>query len=248
MTHHPTAAIIVAHGQPSEPGPPEATLAEFASHVAQTLPGWQVTSATLANPGALDAALADSPENPLIYPMFMSQGWFTQTHLINRLGDHAARVALPFGVDPGLPDMADALLRGVLAEQGWRAEDTQLFLAGHGSGRSPNAARDTYAFAEALADRIQFSEQRVGFVEQPPHLEDAAAGLSAQSICLPFFAAKLGHVIDDIPEALNSTGFAGIRLDPVGCAPMAPALVSAALLRANQDQSAVQTSPHLLKD
>jgi len=237
MTELSHTAIIVSHGQPSEPEPPEAELAAFARGVATHLPGWDVKSATLAMPGALDAAMAGSAPNPLVYPMFMSQGWFTQVQLVKRLGDHPARITLPFGLDPGLPVMAAQLLREVLDKQGWAAEETQLFLPGHGSGRSPNSARDTYAFAEALATQIPFTEQRVGFVEQPPHLEETARGLGAQSICLPFFAAKLGHVIDDIPDALNAVAFEGVALDPVGCAPQVPALVARALHKAQAEFS-----------
>lgn len=225
----PQAAIIVSHGQPGDPAPPEAELARFATRVAAHLPGWQVASATLASPGALEAALSACPENPLIYPMFMSQGWFTQTQLPRRIGAHPVRITRPFGTDPGLPDMAATVLHEVLAQHGWRAQDTQIFLPGHGSGRSPNAARDTHAFATALAARIRVAELRVGFVEQAPYLAEMAQGLGPTSICLPFFAAKLGHVLDDIPTALETTGFKGLALDPIGCAPQVPQLVARAL-------------------
>ena len=52
------SAIIVSHGQPSDPDPAEAELARFAGRVAEALPGWHVGSATLAKPGALDTALS----------------------------------------------------------------------------------------------------------------------------------------------------------------------------------------------
>ncbi|WP_371227259.1 CbiX/SirB N-terminal domain-containing protein [Roseovarius sp. 2305UL8-3] len=236
----PTArcAIIVSHGQPSDPDPAEAGLAAFTADVAKALPGWRIESATLAAPGALDTQLEACPPDPLIYPMFMSQGWFTGDNLRKRLGSHPAQLLLPFGVDPHLPDMAAQLLQGVLDKATWSAAETQLFIPGHGSGRSPNSARDTYAFAEALKERIHFGEQRVGFVEQDPSLVDMATGLGPKSICLPFFAARGGHVVDDITEALEKAAFSGIRLDPIGCAPEAPALVARALRRAQVKEAA----------
>ncbi|MEI4232561.1 CbiX/SirB N-terminal domain-containing protein [Roseovarius sp. D22-M7] len=224
------AAIIVSHGQPSDPDPAQADLEVFAARVAALLPDWHVGAATLAKEGALNRALGAAGSRPSIYPLFMTEGWFTGDNLRKRL--HAApdaRVLRPLGVSPALPDLAADLLREVLAAQGWQAADTRLFIAGHGSGRSPNSARDTRAFADALAQRIAFAEHRVGFVEEPPYLADQAAGLGTQAICLPFFAARLGHVIDDIPEALDATGFNGVRLDPVGCAPHVPQLVADAL-------------------
>jgi len=225
-----SAAIIVSHGQPSDPDPAQADLDAFTTRVAALLPDWHVGAATLAKDGALDRALDAAGQQPLIYPLFMTEGWFTGDNLRKRL--HAApeaRVLRPFGVSPALPDLAADLLRAVLAERNWAAGNTQLFIAGHGSGRSPNSARDTRAFADALARRIAFAENRVGFVEEPPYLADQAAGLGQQSICLPFFAMRLGHVIDDIPDALDATGFDGVRLDPVGCAPAVPKLVADAL-------------------
>lgn len=85
----PRRALIVAHGQPSDPGPAEAALARFAARVAAELPaGWQIGSATLAAPGALEAALAEAGAGAgplLIYPMFIADGWFTQVNLPARL-------------------------------------------------------------------------------------------------------------------------------------------------------------------
>src|SRR6056297_1035522 len=224
------AAIIVSHGQPSDPDPAQADLERFTARVAEALPGWHVGAATLAAPGALDAALDAAGPAPLVYPLFMTEGWFTGDNLRKRLsGAPEAHVLRPLGVSTELPDLTADLLRDVLADRGWPAGETQLFIAGHGSGRSANSARDTRAFAEAVAQRMRFAEMRVGFVEEPPYLADQAAGLGARAICLPFFAAILGHVIDDIPEALDGAGFEGVRLDPIGCAPGVPALVARAL-------------------
>jgi len=83
----PRRALIVAHGQPSDPDPAEAALARLAAEVAARLPaGWQVDSATLAAPAALEAALTRGGGAPLlIYPMFIADGWFTQVNLPARI-------------------------------------------------------------------------------------------------------------------------------------------------------------------
>ena len=222
-------AIIVSHGQPSDPDPAEALLAGFAGQVAHHLPGWHVRSATLAKPGALEAARAAAGPRPLIYPMFMTAGWFTEDALLERLDDPRARVLTPLGLDPGLPGMAADLLRDVIKREGWTTQDTRLFIAAHGSGRSRNSARDTQAFAKALAGLMPLAEIRVGFVEEAPFLADMALGLGPRAVCLPFFAARGGHVTGDIPEALDLADFQGVRLDPIGCAPGVPALVARAL-------------------
>jgi sirohydrochlorin ferrochelatase len=221
---------VVSHGQPGDPDPAEAALAAFAAQVAHALPGWHVGSATLAREGALDAALAAAGPAPLVYPLFMTEGWFTGDNLRARLATAPdARLLRPLGVSPDLPALAADLLREVLARQGWQAETAQLLIAGHGSGRSPNSARDTRAFAQGLGERLPLAVVRVGFIEEPPFLADAAAGMGTQAICLPFFAARGGHVTGDIPEALDKAGFQGPRLDPIGCAAGVPELVARAL-------------------
>lgn len=224
-------AIIVSHGQPSDPAPAEAALAGFAAQVARALPGWQIESATLANPGALDRAFQATGPGAAIYPLFMTGGWFTSDALQKRIAARSAHVLPPFGQDSGLPEMAARMLQDVLAEHGWQAADTRLFIAAHGSGRSDRSACDTQDFAHALARHLAFAEMRVGFVEESPYLADMAFGLGEKSICLPFFAAAGGHVQEDIPEALTLADFKGICLDPIGCAPQAPALVAQALTR-----------------
>jgi len=223
------AAVIVSHGQPSDPDPAEIVLAALADDVARALPDWRIGSATLAKPGALDAALSEAGPRPLIYPMFMTSGWFTGDELRKRLGEGRAKVLQPLGLDSGLVGMAADLLNDTMRDQGWQARHTMLFIAAHGSGRSRNSAVDTQAFAEALADRIAFAELRVGFVEEPPYLADQAIGLGSQSICLPFFAAKGGHVIEDIPDALETADFKGRCLDPIGCLPDVAGLIAQAL-------------------
>jgi sirohydrochlorin ferrochelatase len=119
-----------------------------------------------------------------------------------------------------------------MAAKGWQALEVRVFLAAHGSGRSTQTARDTQGFAAALAAVLPLAELRVGFVEEPPYLADQAFDLGATAICLPFFAAKGGHVLDDVPEALDLAAFQGVLLDPIGCAPGAAALVTHSLARA----------------
>ena len=96
--------VIVAHGQPSDPGPAEAEIAALAARVAAELPGWSLLSATLAQEDALARAL-DGADQAFVYPLFMADGWFTQTHLPARLAAASgARITQvpPFGLDPAV--------------------------------------------------------------------------------------------------------------------------------------------------
>lgn len=204
-------------------------MAGLADRVAALLPDWQIASATLAKEGALDAAVARAGREALIYPLFMTDGWFTRTTLPKRLCNDAAPILSPLGTDPTLPDLARDWLVQELGQRGWSAEDTCLIIASHGSGKSRNSARDTELFADALTARMTFGDMRIGYIEETPFLGDVVFDTGAKTICLPFFAAKGGHVLEDIPEALDLADYPGIRLTPIGTHPHIPTLIANAI-------------------
>lgn len=231
----PLPALIVAHGQPSDPAPAEADLARLAAAVAPHLPGRPLAAATLADPGALAAALARLAPGAaplLVVPFFMAGGWFTQAELPRRLaaaGAGRARILPPFGLWAATAQLAADKAGAAALAQGWAAGETTLILAAHGSGRSPAPAAATRRLADDIAARQSFAEIRAGFIEEPPHVADVARNAGARAICLPLFVARWGHARSDIPEALDQAGFTGIRLDPIGTDDAVPALIARAI-------------------
>lgn len=163
---------------------------------------------------------------PLIYPMFMTDGWFVQSALPRRLGQGGHSILPPLGVDPRLPALVAQVLRGHMRDRQWDAAATTLLVAAHGSGRSEAPKRDTETFVQALMRQLPFANALTGYVEQDPRLADAARAATGQALCLPFFAALGGHVEDDIPAALNAAGFAGACLAPVGTFRGIPGLIA----------------------
>ena len=221
-------AVIVSHGQPGDPGPQQQAIEALAAAVAAEGPGLSVRGATLAQPGALAAAVAPGC---LIYPMFMAEGWFTRRELPRRLDaiGSDARVLRPFGAEPALPDLCIATVRAAAGTAGWGAAETTVLLSAHGSQRSPASGEGAGALAAVMAPH--FARVVTGFVEQAPYLADAARDLGPRSVSLPFFALRAEHVTDDLPEALDAAGFQGLRLDPIGLSPAVPGLIAASLAR-----------------
>ncbi len=218
-----SSALIVAHGQPSDPGPAAAALEDLAARVAAHLPGWDLGAATLAEPGAL-ARAAQGRAPGLIYPLFMAGGWFTRSAIPARLAEAGVtgwQVLEPFGCDPALHDLALT----IVAEQG----GGEVLLAAHGSFKSPVPA----AIATALARRIALAtgvRAESAFIDQAPQLAQVR-GWGAAAICLPFFAMAGAHVEEDLPAALAEAGFPGRLLPPLGHDPRVPALIAASLRR-----------------
>lgn len=225
------SAIIVAHGQPSEPSPPEAEIAALALQVSEQLPGWTIRSATLAAPGALDAAVAGLT-SPVVFPFFMADGWFIRTALPERLaraGVTAPRILTPFGLIAETMHLAGDKAAAAAAAKGWTCPETTLILAAHGSGRSPFPKQAAEATADAIAAAHRFAGIRTGFVEETPSLAEAAAHAGLRAVCLPLFVARWGHVETDVPQALQEALFTGVLLPPLGTMPEVPALIARAI-------------------
>lgn len=229
MTPPAQHAVIVSHGQPSDPEPAARALAELGRCVADHLPGWTVATATLAEPGALAAATA-APAGRA-FPLFMAGGWFTRTHLPAKLREAGAtgwHVLEPFGCDPVLHGLAVTVVRDALAARGWSPGQTRLLLAAHGSFKSPVPSAIADHIAARIAAELGLLHAQAAFIDQMPQLAHAT-GFGPQSLCLPYFAAEGGHVQDDVPAALSAAGFGGVVLPPLGLAPGVPALIAAAI-------------------
>ncbi len=221
MTKTPRIALIVSHGQPSTPAPAEINLAWTAARVSDHLPGWDIRSATLACPGAIERAMQDGA---IVFPFFMAQGWFTGKVLPKRLDGYNYHTTTPFGMLEGLPTTAAQLLQDQLAAH--PDAPRQVHLAAHGSARGPKAYDATERFATRLRAELPDVEIKTGYIEQTPYVHETAKALSPDALCLPFFAQSGEHVRDDIPEALRSAGFHGQLLSSLGTCDHAAALIA----------------------
>ncbi|MFN7223654.1 MAG: sirohydrochlorin chelatase [Paracoccaceae bacterium] len=243
-------ALIVAHGQPSDPAPAEAALADLAGRVALHLPDWQVAAATLAAPEALtDALQRAGGGGGVVYPMFMADGWFTRRHLPERLvaacsaalfdgkdcdrdgcggGAGCARwqILPPFGLDRAVQDLALRVLHEAGVPPGG-----EVLLAAHGSSRSAAPSDVANAVAARLMQGLLLSRCEAAFIDQIPRLADVS-GFGPDAVCLPYFAAEGDHVAEDLPNALTTAGFPGRIMPPLGCDERVPALIAAAMCRA----------------
>ena len=242
----PRHALLVAHGVPSAPAPAEAALARLGASVGGLVDAIEVCTATLANPGALDRAVADLPTTArlLVFPHFMADGWFVSRELRRRL--HGAGVQrfdlLPsLGVAPDLPALCLAAATAATRARGWSPTTTRLVLAAHGSPTNPRPGEVAHAVAARVRAASVFGAVTVGFVEQAPFLETALAE-PGDAVCLPFFAGSGGHVVRDLPAAAAEARFRGPILPPIGTDPAVAALIATALIRERDDPKLRRTA------
>lgn len=221
-------ALIVSHGQPSDPEVAEAALANLATQVAGLLSGWQVRSATLSADGRLAQVIGDLGPTGFVFPMFMACGWFTGTHLPKRLAEAGGagwHTTLPMGCNPAIQGLAAALVNEALTAP---AGDTDLILAAHGSGRSDAPSVIAHAVARSIGRSLGLRSARAAFIDQAPRLAEMS-GVGQGALCLPYFAADGGHVQQDIPQALAQIGFSGRLLPHLGADPRVPLLIAQTL-------------------
>lgn len=226
------SAILVAHGQPSDPEPAEDLLAQFGARVSARLPTHTVRTATLATPNLLEEVCASVSAGSVVYPCFMASGWFTSKVLPKRLEGFALRTLSPLGAEPDLPPLVADHLTHEIKNMGLTLHDTGVLLAAHGSARGNKAAEAAHAFLSELTQTLPVREISAAFVEQDPRILYEAERMSAPSLCLPFFALEGDHVRDDIRGALETARFAGPLLPVITDLPGVDQIVAKSLSRA----------------
>ena len=229
MVSAPREALLVAHGQPGDFNPPEVELARLAVQVQERMTGWRIQSATMACPGTLDTAAKGLSRNAMVYPLFMTEGWFVHQALPERLAAYQLQFLPPFGTDPELPTLAALAIRREIALRGWTPEHTHIVVAAHGSRRSTQAADAVQQFTTALSSILPCPAIQAGFLDQDPPIARVATNLGRQALCLPFFARDGDHISKDIPDALTEAQFKGVLLPILGQQPLVPDLIARTL-------------------
>ncbi|MCV0427942.1 MAG: hypothetical protein K5905_20995 [Roseibium sp.] len=224
-----TEAVIVSHGQPSKPQAGEDHVRELANQVARRLPDWSVRAATLATPGALERVLSSCQNEPLIFPVFMAEGWFTRKALPDRLGNSSCRQLAPLGALQELPRSALRLLSRAAERRNWSLDECEILIAAHGSATGNAAAESCENFVAAMKEILPASHIRIGYLEQDPDLASVAAECGPKTLALPFFATPGGHVKEDVPQALKRAEFQGVQLPCLGQAWFIPELIAQSL-------------------
>jgi len=144
------------------------------------------------------AALAD--EAVLLLPFLMADGYTARRVLPRRLAEAgiAPTVRPPLGTHPGLASVIAAAARAHGA-----GRESALLLIGHGSGRDPASTGTARAHAARLAASGAFAAVATAFLDAPPGIAEALAGLGARPVvAVGLFADAGTHGDDDAPRRL----------------------------------------------
>lgn len=157
-----------------------------------------------------------------VIPMFISEGYFTETVIPRELGlghqgpvppEGVARVlggktvryTLPYGVHPAMSDVILARAREALPDL--NPADTALIVLGHGTTRNQNSNRVIYENAGRLRESGHFAEVHALFLDEDPKVGTWPELVrSPRVVVVPFFASEGWHTLETIPEDMGLTG------------------------------------------
>lgn len=157
-----------------------------------------------------------------VIPMFISEGYFTETVIPRELGlghhgpvppegiarvlgGRTIRYTLPYGVHPSMVEVIKA--RALEAYPDANAADTALIVLGHGTTRNENSSKVVYQNANLLRQTGEFAEVHAFFLDEDPKVGLWPQSVKAKNVVVvPFFASEGWHTLETIPEDMGLTG------------------------------------------
>ncbi len=227
------AVVIAAHGDRGGSTRNEGLAAHVAA-LAGTNRFASVSAGVLNGEPSLEDALtkadASGAKQIIIYPLFMSAGYFVKTVLADRVSAAGMKtptgILQPFGLDNRVPLlMLENTLRAA-KDAGLDPATTRLLVAGHGSKFGPENADSTKRAARSLSPHSPFARIETAFLEEAPFIADALGNYSGTSVVAGFFSGDGMHASDDIPEAIQQSGARALYSGPIGLHPRIPELIA----------------------
>lgn len=221
-----TGLLIAAHGETRGEG--DNWLAhEVAArlHARGTFAGVEA-GLLRGTPAIEDSAARVAGERLVVFPLFMSAGYFVETTLPGRLGltggsgqAPTRQVAMldPLPAIDGLAAFIGASARRTVNGAGVDAQSATLLLVAHGSTKgsaSADAARD---MARAIAASCGFRHVALAFLEEPPFVADQLRDLPGPLVVAGLFIGEGLHGGEDLSAALEACG----RADAYAIPPLA---------------------------
>jgi AsmA protein len=185
---------------------------------------------------ALHQADASGAKQIIIYPLFMSAGYFVKTVLAERVSaaglEKPTGILQPFGLDQRVPLlMLENALRAAKGA-GLDPSQARLLVTGHGSKHGPENADATKRAARILAPHSPFARIETAFLEEATLIPDALKNYSGMSVVAGFFSGDGMHASMDIPTAIQQTGAKALYTGPVGLHPRVPELIISSVNKA----------------
>jgi sirohydrochlorin ferrochelatase len=211
-------------------------VAALADAVARSAVAAETRCGFISGTPAIAAALAGfAARDVLVYPLFMSEGYFTRVRLPQLLAAAAPvsgrRVTLlpALGCDPRLAALIADKAGVAVRARGFAERDVAVVLLAHGS-RSDAASRHAAQHAARRIDALRrFAGVACAFLEEPPALADCIAALSGPAVVIGLFVGDGLHGGQDVPALIGALGSRAMFGGNVGSWPEIAGIVTAAV-------------------
>ncbi len=203
------AALVVGHGSDDLSGPRSAVFELVQALVDRGLVEECWPAFWKGQPGLHQGLELCASSKVVVLPVFLAEGYFGAKVLPRELGlsgshggvqvvgERHVVLAAPFGTYDALADSAATMVHALRLDQA-----PTVLLVGHGTRRSKRSGDSMRALAAAL-DGLGFRTV-LGFLDQNPTVAEAMEQVgSRDTVVVPFFASRGGHVEQDLPAALG---------------------------------------------
>ncbi len=229
------ALILVAHGDRGGEGS-NGALHAHAARLSRAAPELAVEVGLLNGSPRLEdvAAKHQHCDKIHVFPLLMSEGYFTDTVIPDRLGRSRCSerfvVHRPLG---SLPELTELVAQEALAgcrRLGHRPEEVTVLLAGHGAKSNTRARLAVEAHACGLRVRGAFSAVKTAYLEEAPFLPDVLESLAGPTVLIGMFASDGLHAGEDLPVAVQQfAGFPVCYTGAIGAHPQVSDIVAGAI-------------------
>lgn len=231
----PTALLVAAHGE-RRSGARNETLLSHVGALRQRLRFSLIVAGVLSGEPSLESALEAVAATPftrlVVYPFFMSDGYFVSHVLEPRLRAFAHKLNLvvlpPLGLDPRFAQFVVEESLATAYRAGFEPQRTHLLLIAHGSPRNDASSRVTARIAAAAGDSYRFASVGMAFLDQPPFLTNELAVRREPTIVAGLFSGEGRHGWRDVPSAIEETGANAVYTGPFGSLPGIVDIIAAA--------------------
>jgi sirohydrochlorin ferrochelatase len=214
--------VVVAHGEQRQGASNRALLAHVDALRAK-LPSLTLLAGVLNGSPELEDALAQAAAKQLrrliVYPFFMSGGYYISSALPARIAASSFRgevtIMAPLGLDPCFADYVLAKSLAAAQAAGLAPEACHLLVTGHGSTSGDASARATAAIAERLKATAIFASTSFASIEQSPLCVELAAQ-SRAVVVAGLFTGEDRHGWYDVPAAIEECGAEAVYTGPLG--------------------------------
>jgi sirohydrochlorin cobaltochelatase len=191
------------------------------------------------SPAVVDAIAMLMSQDVVVYPFFLSDGYFTRVALPRLLMQAKQRDATrtisilpPLGLEPALADViADEAVAAARSRANLPAE-TAIVLLAHGSKKDQASRMATEWLADRLRQRQCFGDTRIALLEEAPSLADATEDMSGLIIVIGLFAGEGMHGVDDAKRLVAELKRDDVMLiGPVGTFAGLEAVIASAVTR-----------------